>query len=238
MPRVTHPPISELLAMVRGEEVSSTRLHVEACRTCARRLARATKLSEGLGELAAQDAPGSSPTFRSARVRELAALSREAMALATGILARWDPSGALGELRGSPARGYALAYLPKLAAGLAVRDPRVALSLADAVASESARDDVAPVSPGEIRADARLLASQALLNLGRAQDALDASEEGRLLFQALRHDPFVDALCDYFSANALSYLSEYRRARTLLRHALSVFAEYGQDDWIGRAVPS
>ncbi|MEO6325219.1 MAG: tetratricopeptide repeat protein, partial [Thermoanaerobaculia bacterium] len=110
-----------------------------------------------------------------------------------------------------------------------------ALALADAVAREADGGSTHPVSRSQIRAEAALLASQALLNLGRVSEALARSESARASFLESGEDPFCEALCDQFSANALCYLSEYRKARRLVTRALRTFSEYGQEPWMGRA---
>lgn len=236
MPEVAHPTTLQILAFEKSRGESAIPDHLATCRRCARIASRADRLLEGLREtVSTESAPEPSPSFGLGRLLERKRLSDEAWGLASGVLASADPASELAALGGSPARGYALVYTAQRGSLLAVRDPKSAAELAERLDEESSEGDTSPVAPSTIRAEAALLASQAELNLGRVDAAIDASERARALFRAAAPDPFGEALCDYFSANALSYRAEYRKARTLLDRALRVFAEHGQEHWMGRA---
>lgn len=234
---MNHPPLLELLQFAQGFATPSLREHVENCRACSRKLSRARTLSIGIEELRATHERTAEPhgVRRLNRLQHRWALSREAQELAGRLVKTNDPAAAVVALRGNPCRGYALVYAASGAAQLAVQDPHRALALAEAIRAEADVDVIELIDRSEVRAEASILASRALLNIGRVQEALDESERARQLFRRRKTpDPFSEAICDYFSANALSYKADYRRATQLLKRARRVFEEFGQDAWIGR----
>ncbi len=119
--------------------------------------------------------------------------------------------------------------------------PRRALALAGEIASAAdasgppAESGGRAVPPALLRAEAGLLASQALLNIGRLEEARAAAAAARADFATLGDDPFSGSLCDYFEASVLCFQGAFGRAERLLRAAARVFADFAQDHWVGRA---
>lgn len=235
-----HPEPATVLDFLLGRDVDAAdRAHLAACAPCTQRLAKAGRLVAGLQELASQEALEAleAPHPVSAHGTERARLTETASRLATGLLeaaASGNAEPALAELRGHEARGYALLYAAQEGARLAVSEPERAAELAETLAEESHSAPVAPVAPAAIRAEAALLASQALLNLGDVEGALRSVGTARRE-HGPRADVFDLAVCDYFEAAALSWSGAYAPAERALKGAMRTFARFGQEHWLGRA---
>lgn len=259
MPRSlnAHPAEVELLALAIGRDADApeeARGHVALCQTCARReaalkdLAGAIELESILHEEIEAAAPRPAPLRaaerreRLARLREGAeAALREAEVLLERVRdAQAELAGSVRDLATRTGGRLALLYAAQRGA-LAAAVPQRALALAEAI--EAVADGPEPpaeagtraVPPALLRAEALLLASQALLNIGRLHEARVAAVAARTDFATLGDDPFSGALCDYFEASVLCFEGAFARAERLLKAAARIFADFAQDHWVGRA---
>lgn len=152
-------------------------------------------------------------------------------------------AAALRSLDGRPYRGFALLYAAQKADKLVAEDPNKALALAKLLFDEAA--SLAPANPQEristpaprqaVQAEAALLESQALLQKGEAKGAREAVKPAREFFRESGDLGFGAALCDYYEGAAVGFERDYAAAERLLRRALAIFAEFGQDHLVGRS---
>ena len=152
-------------------------------------------------------------------------------------------AAALRALDGKPYRGFALLYAAQKADKLVAEDPNKTLALAKLLFDEA--ESLSPANQSEristpaprqaVQAEAALLESQALLQRGEAQAAREAVRPARKFFAESGDLGFGAALCDYYEGSAASFQREYALAEKLLKRALAVFSEFGQDHLIGRA---
>ncbi|MGA7989944.1 MAG: tetratricopeptide repeat protein [Thermoanaerobaculia bacterium] len=259
MPRglTAHPDEIALLALAIGRDGDApegTRGHVGGCPTCARRreelrnLAGAIELEGSLHEEienAVPQPPSPDARGRSERLAQLAEGAETAVRDAHTLTelardAQADLAGEVRALAGCSGGRLVLLYAAQRGA-LAAAAPLRALALAEAI--QASVDGPAPPTwaagrdvPTElIHAEARLLASQALLNIGRLVEARVAAVDARIQFARIGHDPFNLALCDYFEASVLCFQGEFGHAERLFKAAARVFADFAQDHWVGRA---
>jgi tetratricopeptide (TPR) repeat protein len=249
-----HPAEVELLALALGRDGDApreTRGHVAGCSTCAHRAAELKGLADAVAldsELAeeierAEPHPGSPRSLAGrARLARLVAGSDAALRDADALLetAR-DPNANLDALVagriGSPAGRLALLYAIQrgnFVSGL----PQRALALSNAILAAVARAGHAESgtpTPALLGAEARAIVSQALLNIGQLVEARDAARTARRELAAAGGDAFSLAVCDYFEASVMSFQGEFGAAERLFRATARVFAEHGQDHWVGRA---
>lgn len=251
-----HPTEIEILALTLGRDSDApegTRMHVADCATCQRRatqmknLADAVRLDDDLtAELHAVEPPSAPEASVSGRARfaRLADAADAAAVEADALIefARDEKSDLEEQTRVlASTRPGRLALLYAAQRGdFAAALPQRALALATAIeaaadAPEEPAENVPFVSGTLLRAEARLLASQALLNIGRLEQARDAAVSARDLFASSGSDPFNRALCDYFEGSVLCFQAEFAAAERLLEAAAGVFAEFAQDHWLGRA---
>ncbi|MFI5120587.1 MAG: tetratricopeptide repeat protein [Thermoanaerobaculia bacterium] len=256
MPRVTrHPEEAALLALEMGRNEpgsAAAALHVAGCRTCARRrkalgrlyaaIEEASSLetmlapSADLAPFASRTSPEEHEDLRSLasaadeadrKARRLVEAARESdVALATCLAESDDAdAGLLG-----------LLYAAQTGARLAATEPHRALALAGAL-SECARTLPASglVPSHRLEAEASLLASQALLNIGRLEDARTAARDARAAFASCGDEPFDEALCGYFEGTVASFQGEFAFAERELKRAARVFAGFAQETWTARA---
>ena len=252
-----HPAEVELLALALGRDgdaAENARIHVDGCPTCRRRetalseVAAAIELDHLLHEeLDAAEPFSASPQSASGRKRIalLAADSDSALRDAEALLelardARADLAGRVRELAAGNVGRLTLLYAVQRGA-FAAAVPARALALAEAVAA-AADGQEPPAQAGAqhvpralLRAEALLLASQALLNIGRLTQAREAALAARADFAALGGDPFSGALCDYFEASVLCFQGAFGHAERLFKAAARVFAVFAQNHWVGRA---
>ncbi|HEY3350544.1 MAG TPA: hypothetical protein VGM13_12275 [Thermoanaerobaculia bacterium] len=254
MPRAlkAHAAEVDLLALALGRDEDApagTRGHVAGCATCERReaelkaLADAVALDAELTEEVSRAAPyAASPRAaeRSARLARLAGESdaalRDADALLESARAGDADLEALVRARmASPAGRLALLYALQRGTFTAAL-PQRALALANAVLASAPRGTVGPGEPYAdlLRAEARAIASQALLGIGRLPEALDAARAARAAFVDAGGDAFSFAVCDYFEASILGFQGDFGPAASLLERAARVFAEHAQDGWLSR----
>lgn len=258
MPRAVkvHPTEVEILALALGRDGDAppeARAHVASCATCARReselegLAGAVRLDEELSaelEAAVPRAASHVSAPRRSRLARLADAADAALADVDALLelAR-DEKADLGatarRLAATPHGRLVLLYAAQRGA-FAAALPQRALALAEAVGAAAdtppdPTEGVGPVPAALLRAEALLLASQALLNIGRLEQAREAAVSARDLFASSGPDPFNRALCDYFEGSVLCFQAEFAPAERLLEAAARVFAEFAQDHWLGRA---
>jgi tetratricopeptide (TPR) repeat protein len=155
-----------------------------------------------------------------------------------------------GELRaclrcldGHPGRGFALLYACQKGSALVVADPHRALALACLVFDEAetlmdANLEIKAATPAPrqtVQAEAKLLESQAQVQLGYAEDSRAAAIAARELFESAGDSGFGLALADYYEGQAAGFARDYTGAERLLKSALKVFAEFGQNHLMGRA---
>lgn len=256
MPRPlrAHPAEIELLALAVGRDrdaPSQVRGHLEHCLTCVRRTQELKTLLGAVElEAAIHEEIETTPVLRSsqdsARRERLTGLARDAetalrAADALLLLARdEDVAGRVREMGFTYAGRLALLYAAQrglFAAAVPIR----ALALAEAIEAASGQIEgpadaqTRAVPPSLLRAEARLLASQSLLGIGRLADAREAASAARSEFATFGNDPFSQGLCDYFEASVLCFEGSFVRAERLLKAAARVFADFAQDHWVGRA---
>lgn len=253
-----------LAAGREAEGLDACRKHLaEGCRLCDVRLRELGELVEAVREeeafdeiLEGKDLPaipdfgGKALAFqpRIPHLDEIYHSAAAAEGLAEGIVAAARKSDAaldesLHALYGNPSRGFALLYSCQKGSTLVPQDPLRALELSRRVFEEArslmdANLDtrLATPAPREIvQAEAKLLESQAQIQLGYAMEARVAAAEARENFRAAGDLGFGLALADYYEGQATSFAREYVAGERFLKKALKVFAEFGQDNLMGRA---
>ena len=253
-----------LAAGREAEGLDACRKHLsEGCRLCDVRLRELGELVEAVREEEAFDAilegddlpaipdfGGKTVAFQP-RVPKLDEIYRSASAadgLAEEIVAAARESddaldAALRALYGNPSRGFALLYACQKANALVPQDPLRALELSRRVYDEAqslmdANLDTRLATPAPretVQAEAKLLESQAQNQLGYRIEARVAATDAREKFQAAGDPGFSLALADYYEGSAASFAKDYVAGERLLKKALKVFAEFGQDSLMGRA---
>jgi tetratricopeptide (TPR) repeat protein len=253
-----------LAAGRQAEGLDECRRHLESgCRLCDVRLSELAELVESVREEEAFDAILESndlpavPEFGGQRLEfrkpapqleEIYRLAQSAEPLAEELIAAARESdgkldGALRALYGNPARGFALLYACQKGTALVAQDPLRARELARAVFEEAkslmdanTEARLATPAPREsVQAEAKLLESQAQNLLGYPTEARVAAAEAREFFRASGDMGFGLALADYYEGAAAGYAKDYVAGERLLKKALKVFAEFGQDNLMGRA---
>jgi tetratricopeptide (TPR) repeat protein len=149
----------------------------------------------------------------------------------------------LADLHGHRAYGFALLYACQKGSALVAQDPLRALGLARRVFGEAklligASTDEPRATLAlrtTVQAEAKLLESQAQVQLGYALESRMAAVEARELFRAVADVGFGMALADYYEGQAAGFARDYVAGERLLKKALKVFAELGQDSQVGRA---
>lgn len=178
-------------------------------------------------------------------VVELVRLGTRAKPLADELLLAADSEAALDDvarrLRTDRARGYALLYACQLGARASVERPEAALRLSRRVASESegfpppvVAGGRTPLSRESLAGEAALLEAQALLTLGRADEARRVAAYARHSFERAGAGPFAAALTLYFEALAALAGGDADAAERHLRRALPGFFTLDQESWAGR----
>ncbi len=255
MPRVTrHPAEVELLALELGRnEVGSAAaaLHVAGCPVCARRKMALGRLAAGIEEASSLDAllefsgeqapPLSVAAATRERLRELSTAADDAEARARRLVdAARESDGALEAelLRGDAGEAALLGLLYAAQGGsrLVAADPHRALALARALSSRAGELPAEGFVPSHrLAAEASLLASQALLDIGRLEEARAAAREARASFAACGDEPFDRALCAYYEGTAAAFQGEFAFAERELKRAARLFSAFEQDAWTARA---
>jgi tetratricopeptide (TPR) repeat protein len=152
-------------------------------------------------------------------------------------------AAALRSLDGKPYRGFALLYAAQKADKLVAEDPNKALTLARLLSEEAAtlqaansKERISTPAPRQaVQAEATILRSHALLQIGEADSALAAIGPAREFFRQSGDLGFGQALCDYYEGQAAGFAKDYGSAEKKLKRALSSFAEFGQDHLVARA---
>ncbi|HQR44573.1 MAG TPA: tetratricopeptide repeat protein [Thermoanaerobaculia bacterium] len=253
-----------LAAGRKAEGLEECRRHLESgCRLCDVRLAELAELVESVREEEAFDAllegdglpalpefGGQKLDFRrpAPQLEDIYRLAQSAEPLAEGLLAAAGAGDAeldeaLRALYGNPSRGFALLYACQKGNALVVKAPLGGRGLARAVLGEArslmdanTEARLATPAPREsVQAEAKLLESQAQNLLGYSVEARAAAAEGREFFRASGDVGFGLALADYYEGSAASFAKDYVAGERLLKKALKVFAEFGQDNLIARA---
>lgn len=256
MPRVTrHPDEAELLALAMGRNEpgsASAALHVAGCRTCARRKEALGRLCAAIEEASSLESmlgpsaevlpfPSLTSTKKHRDLKALASAADEADEKAHRLVeAARESDGALAagleESGDTDADHLGLLYAAQTGARLAAAEPHRALALARALSARSRTLPASGVVPSwRLEAEASLLASQALLNIGRLEEARAAARDARAAFASRGDDPFDGALCGYFEGTAAAFQGEFAFAERELRRASRVFAAFEQDTWTARA---
>jgi tetratricopeptide (TPR) repeat protein len=244
-----------LAARDLGEpKARAAKAHLAECVTCRTGFAATRRLDRSLTKLAKtlrSDDSGSA-FRRDARyfdfVGRLLDASEEAEGAADRILqaarAGADELAAiLRALDGKPYRGFALLYAAQKAFSLVPEDIARARLLADLLFSEAAT--LAPANPDSralmlaprqaVQAEAILLKAYSLLQSSEPLLARKTIAPARELFHELGDLGFGSALCDYYEGQAASFSHDYSFAEHLLKRALAVFSEFGQDHLRARA---
>ena len=258
MPRLNstslHPAEALLLGLELGrheEGAAAAALHVADCSICTRRKAALARLAAGLATASALDAslssrddePGPSRATPSGRdrLKALSAAARESDQIARLLVesARVSDGALDARLAGtgeSDADRLALLYAAQSAARLAATDPHRALALARALAVRAESLPASGLVPSHrLAAEASLLASQSLLNIGRLAEARAAARTARAAFAACGHEAFDQALCAYFEGTAAAFQGDFAFAERELKRAARIFASYEQDAWTARS---
>jgi tetratricopeptide (TPR) repeat protein len=253
-----------LAAGREAPELEACRRHLESgCRLCDVRLAELAELVESVREEEAFNAllegdglpavpefGGQTLAFQKPvpRLEEIYALAQNAEPLAEGLLAAASAGDAelddaLRALYGNPSRGFALLYACQKGAALMAQDPHRALELSRRIFEEAqtlmdanTEARLATPAPREsVQAEAKILESTSNVQLGLARQSAAAAAEARELFRAAGDLGFGLALADYYEGQAASFAQDYATSEKLLKKALKVFAEFGQDNLMGRA---
>ena len=253
-----------LAAGRQAEGLEECRRHLETgCRLCEVRLSELAELVESVREeeafnaiLEGDELPavpefgGQKLEFRkpAPQLEDIYHLAQSAEPLAEGILAAAragdaELDAALSALYGNPARGFTLLYACQKGNAFVVQDPLRARELARAVFEEAkslmdanTEARLATPAPREsVQAEAKLLESQAQNQLGYAIEARAAATEAREFFRASGDMGFGLALADYYEGSAAGFAKDYVAGERLLKKALKVFAEFGQDSLMARA---
>ena len=253
-----------LAAGREAEGLEECRRHLESgCRLCDVRLSELAELVETVREeeafnaiLESDDLPavpefgGHKLEFKkpAPQLEEIYHLAQSAEPLAEELITAARESdekldATIRALYGNPARGFALLYACQKGTALVVQDPLRACELARAVFEEAkslmdanTEARLATPAPREsVQAEAKLLDSQAQVQLGYPRESSAAAAEARALFRASGDMGFGLALADYYEGQAASFAKEYVAGERLLKKALKVFAEFGQDSLMGRA---
>jgi hypothetical protein len=258
MPRVTrHPAEVELLALELGRNETGSDAaarHVAGCRVCTRRKTALGRMAEGVAEASALEellvaAPPAALTFSAARgrserhdrLRRLADRAAEGDLVAQGLLEAARESldalhARLLEIGDGEAALLGLLYAAQGGARMAAADPHRALALALALAARAKTLPPSGLVPSyRLAAEASLLASQALLNIGRLEDARQAARDARAAFAACGDEPFDRGLCAYFEGTAAAFQGAFVFAERELKLAARLFSAFEQDIWIARA---
>ncbi len=258
MPRLNgagrHPAEADLLALELGRSekgAAAAALHVSDCRVCTRRKAALARLAAGIETASVLDASLSSPTgerpssggtaARRDRLRELSAAAEAGDRIAREIAeAARESDGALAvrvaAVGNTDAERLGLLYAAQTAARLAATEPHRALALAHALSHRAKSLPASDLIPSRrLEGEASLLASQALLNIGRLAEAREAACAARAAFATSGNDPFDRAVCAYFEGTVATFQADFAVAERKLRLAVLVFASYEQDTWTARA---
>jgi tetratricopeptide (TPR) repeat protein len=245
-----------LAARDLGEsEELSAEAHLAKCVACRTGFAAARRLDKSLTKLAKKlrsDQPGDDfrPDARYfefvGRLLDVSGEGDEAaerIVQAARAVGDGELAAALRSLDGKPYRGFALLYAAQKADKLVAEDPNKALALARLISEEATtlplsnpKERKATPAPRQVvQAAAALLESAALLQKGDADSARGVIGLARRLFRESGNVAFGAALCDYYEGQAAGFQHEYTIAEMLLKRALAVFTEFGQDSLIGRA---
>jgi tetratricopeptide (TPR) repeat protein len=152
-------------------------------------------------------------------------------------------AAAMRALDGKPYRGFALLYAAQKGTPLLGVDPRKALALATAIQVEAAslvevnRQSRAstPAPRQAVQAEALLLEAQALLPTGKLAEARQAIARARSLFAEAGDLGFGAAVCDYQEGEVANFDRSYDEAESLIKTALHVFEEFGQDHLLAKS---
>jgi tetratricopeptide (TPR) repeat protein len=236
-------------------EELSAEAHLAECVACRTGFAAARRLDKSLTKLAKKlrsDQPGDDfrPDARYFEfVGRLLDVSGKADEAAERILRAVRAAGdgelaaALHSLDGKPYRGFALLYAAQKADKLVAEDPNKALALSKRIFEEAAslplsnaKECKATPAPRQaVRAEATLLKVYALLQSTEPFLAREAIAAARELFRESADLGIGAAFCDYYEGQSASRSHEYASAERLLRRALAVFSEFGQDQLRARA---
>jgi tetratricopeptide (TPR) repeat protein len=264
MPRVVkqiHPGEVDLLNVATGKAdaaaAAEVRRHLEGCELCAKRFEDLTELVGAITEDEALETmpdlddfqPDRPVPFVKARppLEEIYRVSRRAEIPAERILlaarvSMEEVEKAVRAVDGCPCRAFALLYASQKASSLVASDPGRALELSKKMFEEARslmdanleRRTATPAPRQNIQAEALLLESQAQLQLGFADEARAAAVRARTLFRESGDIGFGKALCDYYEGSAAGFAKDYAGGERLLKRALRIFAEFGQDHLVGR----
>jgi tetratricopeptide (TPR) repeat protein len=256
MPRVTrHPEEAELLALAMGRNEpgsAAAALHVAGCRTCARRQKALGRLCAAIEEASSLETmlgpsadllpfPSRTSPKKYKDLHSLASAADEADEKARRLVeAARESDGALAaclaESGDADADHLSFLYAAQTGARLAASEPHRALALASALSARARTLPASGLVPSHrLEAEASLLASQALLNIGRLEEARAAARDARAAFAIRGNDPFDGALCGYFEGTVAAFQGEFAFAERELKRAARVFAAFEQETWTARA---
>jgi tetratricopeptide (TPR) repeat protein len=149
----------------------------------------------------------------------------------------------LSELQTIPYRAFVFLYACQKGNALVVQDPLRALKLGRSFLEEeeSLRDAksggalAAAVLGETVMAEGELLKSASLVQLGYARESRRAAVDARELFLAGGDVRLGMALAEYYEGQAAGFERDYVAGEQLLKKALKIFADLGQDHFMGRA---
>jgi tetratricopeptide (TPR) repeat protein len=151
-------------------------------------------------------------------------------------------AAAMRSLDGKRHRGFALLYAAQKAFSLVPEDPARARLVADLLLAEAETLAAAitgsrstPASRQAVQAEATLLKAYTFLQSSEALLAREAISPAREFFRESGELGFGSALCDYYEGQAASCSRDYASAEQLLKRALGIFSEFGQDHLHARA---
>lgn len=206
--------------------------HVRSCDACRRRV---RVLQMGLSLLTALERRPEPPAPPGAGPLELARRGEEIGRRLLREAQDGDVMIASFDYDEDPAFGHGIVYACQKAAALAMKSPADARELAvvcrAAAASIPRRHRMRALAVGECL----LLESQALRTMGDVRRAAIFARRGLRVMERSDAPLLSRGRALYFLASALAPAGEVPQALDLLRQALVIFIEAGQDHWVGRA---
>lgn len=211
--------------------------HAESCPTCRHRIGG---LAAGREHLADLEALGRGDPAGFA-VAPPAALSRLAGSLAEAeVLVRAAEtddetfSAALEESAARPDFAEVALHAAQIASRLTSRRPAAAIGFAAALRTHPSRSS-GGTHGSLLEAELELLESQALVYIGRTDEACALAIAAAAGLEAAKAPLLMRARASYYAGSALWGASRYEEALLYLTRARDAFASDGQSPWIGRA---
>jgi tetratricopeptide (TPR) repeat protein len=144
-------------------------------------------------------------------------------------------------LDGDQRRPFALLYAAQKGCQVVPAEPVRMLELSGLVFEEADSlldaklDARTPISRELVQAEAAILESYSHLQLGHNKEAREAAENARALFSEGGDVGLGRAFCDFYGGQAAFFARDFCTGEKLLKKALRLFAEFGQDHLVAWA---